>query len=49
MAIIALMRKLNLTFAEGFAAQEWSDTIEDYLVTFRGPLLVDVSERAVTG
>ncbi|RDX44047.1 cytochrome P450 [Lentinus brumalis] len=49
MAIIALMRKLNLTFAEGFAAQEWPDTIEDYLVTFRGPLLVDVSERAVTG
>ncbi|KAI0706787.1 cytochrome P450 [Cerioporus squamosus] len=39
MVIIALMRELDFDFADGFAAQEWPDTILDYLVTFRAPFL----------
>ena len=45
MAISALLQKFDLSFAEGFDSARWLDSIKDYMVTTRGPLLVDLKPR----
>ncbi|EJF56531.1 cytochrome P450 [Dichomitus squalens LYAD-421 SS1] len=45
MVISELIQKFDLQFAEEFDSGGWCDTIKDYLVTTRGPLLVNLKPR----
>ncbi|PIL29373.1 cytochrome P450 [Ganoderma sinense ZZ0214-1] len=45
MVLSVLVQKFNLQFAEDFDSKGWCDTIKDYLVTSRGPLVVKLTPR----
>lgn len=45
MVISELLQRFDLQFAKGFSPLGWCDTIKDFLVTTRGPLLVHLKPR----
>ncbi|EKM52485.1 uncharacterized protein PHACADRAFT_198544 [Phanerochaete carnosa HHB-10118-sp] len=45
MVVSLLVQKFEFTFADGFDWQAWPDTLRDYFILTRGPLLVTLRER----
>lgn len=45
MVMAVLVRKFNMTFAEGSDWKKWPSTLHDFFVSSRGPLLVELSAR----
>lgn len=47
MVISTLVRTFDMEFAEGFDWKGWPDTLHDYFVSGRGPLVVQLQRREV--
>ena len=41
----ALVRTFDMSFADGFDWEHWPDTLHDYFVSGRGPLLLQLRRR----
>lgn len=40
-----LLQRFEMRFADGFEWEKWPETLHDYLVSARGPLMVTVKTR----
>lgn len=43
--VCALLQRFEFSFADGFDGREWPETIRDFFVTVRGPLLIQLRSR----